>query len=243
MWASVSKPANELGVVGEFRSDHLDRHIAPHRWLGAAVHDTERTAAEFFEKLIAAKDGAAERLGVERGIAGHDLLLQLTEMSRWFEAHLVAHQREVVLVDAQCVGLTTGTVQRDHELGPRSLPCLFLAGESFEIGDHLGMATKGKLTPRPILDGGGPNLDKPRGLGESPRLIRELGVRPSFPLAQCSVEGSDRAGVISTIGQVSCGADKTFEHLGVEVVGAESKDVAGADSIDHRLSLIVGPVV
>ena len=47
--------ADEVGLVGEFCADLLDRHRASERWLRAAPHERERALADHLVELVAAQ--------------------------------------------------------------------------------------------------------------------------------------------------------------------------------------------
>ena len=52
----------EVGMIGVFRQDHLDRHVAPQRWLKRAIHDPEPARAHPFAEFIAVDHPLCEHI-------------------------------------------------------------------------------------------------------------------------------------------------------------------------------------
>ena len=87
---------DEVRVVGEFRSDHLDRDLATDGGLIRPIGHPERALADLLAQFVAADSESgsrtvgSDRHEFERLVAGDDLLLQAPEPARRVDAELLA---------------------------------------------------------------------------------------------------------------------------------------------------------
>jgi hypothetical protein len=155
------EPAHEVGVVGEFGMDGLDRDLAAHLGLERPVDQAERPLADLLEQPV-----APERLAphLERGVLPKDPLVQLLERAGGVDAELVGEQLPRPLERPKRVGLAVQAVEREHELAPQPLAKRVGTGEGLELGHRLRVPTELELGRDLLLDGLEPELLEPRDL-------------------------------------------------------------------------------
>ena len=112
---------------------------------------------------------------------GEHALLELRQRGRRVETELLDEYLAVVPQDAERVGVATGAVEGDHELGPERLARRVLVGEGLDLGDHLGRPAAGQLGVDEPLVGDEPQLFQPLSLRARPVLVGELGVGVAPP--------------------------------------------------------------
>jgi hypothetical protein len=86
-------------------------------------------------------------------VLGQDGRLQPAQLRPRVDAQLLDQDRPGPLVGQQGIGLPTGPVQGQHELGPQPLPQRLLADQPFELGHQLPVPAQPQLRLDPDLDG------------------------------------------------------------------------------------------
>ena len=117
-----------------------------------------------------------------------------------------------------------GPVERQRQQPPPLLPQRVLGDQRLELADDQGGVSQ--LQPRlePALAGHGAQLGQPDGLGLDPGLTDVLGVGGAPPQREGVVERAYRVGRRQT----RRGVDGPLEAAGVDRLGREPEDVAGA---------------
>src|SRR4051812_34750616 len=85
------------------------------------------------------RSGAHRRGRVQRWILREHCGLEPPQLGPRVEAELVAEDRAALLEHTERVGLSTGSVQRDHQQRPELLPQRMLVHERFQLDDRAGV--------------------------------------------------------------------------------------------------------
>jgi hypothetical protein len=132
--------------------------------------------------------GVRSRGPVELGTLFQHGAVQVLELTARFDAELVDELLAGVDERAQRIGLTAGSIQREHQLGPESFT-------EREVGDELPkhrygafVVAKGKTRLDRLLERGGPQLVQPLDFRFHERFIGDVLERLATPQAQRLVE-------------------------------------------------------
>ena len=109
------------------------------------------------------------RREVQPRILGEDRRLQPAQLRPRVDAQLLDQDRPGPLIGQQRVGLPTGAVQGQHELGPQPLPQRLLPDQPLQLGHQLPMPPQPQVRLDPILQRDQPQLGQPIGLGRARR--------------------------------------------------------------------------
>jgi hypothetical protein len=124
------------------------------------------------------------RVGVRRAevrVLVQDLLMQLLQLRRRVDGHLVAEALLQAPVDRQRLGLMAGAIQRQHELRVGALSQRVDRHRGLELPEHLLMAPEREPHFHPISRGRLPQMLQPPRLGTRMHMIGELTERRPAP--------------------------------------------------------------
>src|SRR5439155_26767109 len=89
---------------------------------------------------------------LERRVVAQDRLLEIVQRATRFEPELVNERPAGVLVGGERLGLTAGTVERNHQLGPQLFTQRMVGDERLELADQTGVPSKSDLGLDPFLE-------------------------------------------------------------------------------------------
>jgi hypothetical protein len=254
----VRESPGQLALVAVDHDEHvLQRSFQPRRerlgirHLGAGraevhVHDRDRLA----HRGLGCDAFRYERGKAERRVLAQDRALQRAQLRARLEPEFLDEQAPSFAVSVERVRLPPGAVQRQHQLGAKTLLQRVFGDESLELADKLGVATKSEIGLDPRLDGNDPQVLETRNLGLSERLEREVGECRSAPEVEAVVEESGCRGGVTDRDRPSALVEQPLEAVRVELVGPKlqhiprgecaeevgSEDLADLRDVDtHRL--------
>jgi hypothetical protein len=102
--------------------------------------------------------------GLELGIVREHPALELPQLFTRLEAELVGEQRARLAVDLESVAPPSGSVEREHQLGPQPLPERVLGHEGLELGNDLARKASAEICVEPVLQHLQPHLLEALGL-------------------------------------------------------------------------------
>ena len=217
--------AHELGPVGQFGPDHLDRHVTPDRRLGAPVDDSERSLAELFTQAVAPQRRTGGRGEMQRRVAGDDPAVELVQSGTGFQTELLGEAPPMLLVDAGRLRLSAGAVERQHLEPHQAITQRIRVDVAGQAGECVGVHPGREHRVVPTLDGGQPQLVEPGSLRPSPFLAGDVFVGGAAPEGECFVESGESA--VDVDAGLRRGRDQLAEShrvdLDVTVVAAASR--------------------
>lgn len=171
---------------------------------------------------------------IEGRVLEQDLLFELHELASRFDAELLIEGLSDGLEDAQCLGLATGAVQRQHEGGVQTLPQRVLFDLHLDLRDDPVVVPSGETSCEARLSRAQPHLlESPRRThGEV--VVAEVGEGiPARPHGQRLVEyfrPLRERGTTGTIYQL-------LELDCIHLLGTGQKAVTTGSVADHRLGV------
>src|SRR5207244_2582520 len=121
------------------------------------------------------------RLQIERRVLVQDRQLERLERPPRLDAQLLDERAAGLLVGGERLGLTAGTVERDHQLGPQLFTERMIGNQRLELADQTGVPPKCDLGLDPLLERVEMELLETQNLPEREALLRELGKRRASP--------------------------------------------------------------
>jgi len=101
--------------------------------------------------------------------------VELLQAFARLEAEFLGEREPRVFVDAQSVSLSSGAIQREHELPAKALAESMLRDERLQLGDDVIVATESEIDVDSRLHGTKPKLAEPFDLALSEGVIGEVG--------------------------------------------------------------------
>ena len=125
--------------------------------------------------------GIGSSLGrLELRIVREHPALELPQLLTRLEAELVGEQRARLAVDLEGVAPPSGSVEREHQLGPQPLAERVLGHEGLELGNDLARKASAEICFEPVLQHLQPHLLE--ALGLAPEGVRgQAGQRRPAP--------------------------------------------------------------
>ena len=164
--------------------------------------------------------------------------LEIAEFGRWLDAQLVNESSSRIHVELKRVALSTGPVQRQHELPTQALSKWFLGHRLSKVGDDLGMMADGQLGLCPGLEHAEPHLLEPRDRSRGEGLaahVAESRPPPQTERRPILCRRSSDVPRLKGIGHL----DERFEALGIEGISPDLELITGRASEERRRSLPV----
>src|SRR5207249_4636944 len=152
-----------------------------------------------------------------------DRLLEIAQRASRLDSHLVDENLVCAAVGLEGVALSSGTVQRQHQLAPEALAVRVRGDELLQLGDHPVVAADGEVGVYPFLYGLQPQLVERGDRTLRERLVGEVGERRSAPQAQRLGEDRRTRGSGRRAGLV----EQPLETVGVDGVGLYGQPVTG----------------
>jgi hypothetical protein len=131
----------------QFRQLLLPPHQLAVAWRGQR-RDGRRQFGRLRRQLARLTGG---RRPVQRWPLPQDVGLQLTQPRARIDPQLLAQYATRSLERPQCLGLSAGAVQRQHQLSPQALPEWVAADQIAQLGGSHGMPAKGQLGGQAVL--------------------------------------------------------------------------------------------
>ena len=125
---------------------------------------------------------------VERVLLPQDRALQALKLGAGDDAELPCEGAPGILVGLKCLGLASGTVEREHELGTQPLPERMVGHQHLQLPHNLCVVAQREVRIEALLEGGDAKLVEASDLRLRERLVREVGQRRSSPQAQGLVQ-------------------------------------------------------
>ena len=227
------EPTDELGPVGQLRTDDLDCHIPTDRGLGAAVDDRECPFTQLLTESVAPQGSAGHRAELQRRVGVENAAVELDQLPTRIQPELIAEAGSVILEDPGGLGLATGSEQRQHLQPdqPVAEGMLFaLAGEAGEgIGVHAGR--EHRLVPS--LGRHQPQLVESIDLRSSPFVAGHLLERFAPPQLQGLIEASEP--IMDIEAWVGGGVDEGLEPEDVDLGPSNVEPPAGGLGDDEPI--------
>ena len=150
------------------------------------------------------------------------------------DACLLDEQRPSLAVALQRVGLTTGAVEREHELGAGAFAQRLVASTLLELGDQLAVATQGERAVDALLGGDEAILVEPGGVDLRVALDLCACEGIAAPERQRLLVGVECSGVIARARHRASAHHECGEDARVEFSIAAHDAVAGDARLDAR---------
>ena len=128
--------SNEVEVVGQFRAQRLDRHLATDARLQRSVDRAVCALANELTEAVAAQSSSRRSAGAKRRIVCCDASAEPSDLLRWLEPDLGESLLERFEA-AKGLSLTTGAVQRNQVLASKPLTERVLFDLSSRRSDNL----------------------------------------------------------------------------------------------------------
>ena len=152
----------------------------------------------------------------ELGVVGEDRLLESLQLRARVDPELTDQHLPGACEGLECLGLTPGSVQRDHQLTPPPLAQRLLSDHRLELGDELARIRTGE-----------PRVDEVLG-GRSSKLVEPI----AFGRAEACVP-------VALVGGASPQTERLFEHRiglcrvpGIEESMSFDRELLEADRVD-----------
>jgi hypothetical protein len=124
---------------------------------------------------------------------GENRSLQVAQLGAGVEPEVVDQPLRGVAVGGQRVGVATGAVEREHQLGHHPLAGGMLAHQRLKLTDHLAVAAEQQVCLNARLNRPQPKLLEHRDVRLRPRLVGHVGQRRSPPQRQRPAQQLSRA--------------------------------------------------
>ena len=155
-----------------------------------------------------------------------DRPLQIAQRRPRLEAELVHHGPARVVVGRERLGLASGTVEREHQLGSESLAERVLAHQRTQLRHQLGGRAALQLGRDQLLAGLDPQLLQPcDGLARE-RLVLEARERPAAPQREPRPQCLRRALGPVRRELLAPGVEGSLEPVEVQLSGLDAQGVA-----------------
>ena len=224
MRAGLERP-HELGAVGDLLPEDADREVALDPGQAGGEHGAVATRAQPLTQAVSAQRQPSGLGEHQRRVVGEDPLFELRQRRRRLEAELLDEHPAVVAEHAECVGLATGAVEGDHQLGSERLAQLVLTGERLDLRDHLRRSAARQLGLDETLVSDDPQLLQPLRLGTGPLLVGELGVGLAAPQRQRLAQHRRRPGRVAAPQPRTGVGDQALEAGHVERLARQPQHV------------------
>ena len=227
---------HEAGAVGEpllQAAGDLEREPRLARPAGAREREQARARpmeqlAQVLELALAADERAGRggqpratagrRRAVERGVVLEDPALEGLELLAGLEAELLDEAAPRLLERVECLGLATGAIQRQHQLGREALAQRVLAERGREPPGRFDVPALGELALEPPFQRREPQLLEPCDLTLRERLEGEVRQRRPAPQRQRLL--------VALLGE------QPLEAMQVELVVVDPEQVAGRPRLE-----------
>lgn len=110
-----------------------------------------------------------------------DLLMQVAKFRRRVDAQFIDERRPGAFERAECIGLTTRAIERQHVQRPKSLVVWMVGGERLELAHRIAMVTEPEFGIETTTRRAEPELGQPRDLGPHCVFASQIGVGGSLP--------------------------------------------------------------
>ena len=187
MRAGLERP-HETGAVGDLLPEDANREVALDPRQPGGEHGAVATRAQPLTQTVSAQRQPSGLCEHQRRVMGEDPLFELRQRWRWLQAELLDEHPAVLAVDAECVGLATGAVEGDHQLGSERFAQLVLSGERLDLRDHRRRSAARQLGLDETLVSDDPQLFQALCFGAGPLLVGEFGVGLAAPQRQRFVQ-------------------------------------------------------
>ena len=170
----------------------------------------------------------------ERWFLGEDCKLEPLKRRRRLEPEFIHQHGTRPSVDLQRGRLSSGSVEREHELASKPLMQWMVCHELLQFGDKLRVTAQKKVGLDPVFERDEPKLFESCDRGLRERVVREVGERHTAPECECLPKqircitrppGSKRP---------TCFIGSALESFDVKLVSGQSDDVARRTRLDHR---------
>src|SRR5262245_34820170 len=170
----------------------------------------------------------------ERRLVHEDRRFHLAQLTAGLETQLFDEYLPRVLICSKCVGLSTGAVQREHELTPEALAVRIACDECFELRQQLDVPTQRELRLDAVFGGSEARLLETGDLEARPRLVRQVGDRRLAPERERNSEQHRGAGHTALGPERARRRNEALEPEEVDVLGIDGEDVARWLRQQHR---------
>ncbi len=176
-----------------------------------------------------ARRGTRRRSGFELqpGILLEDRLLELAQLTAGLDPELLDKGGARLGVRVECLGLTAGAIQRQHELGPGTLAQRLLPHQGAQATDELLVLAELDTRRDPFLERCQPELLEPAYLCLAERLIGQVRQRRPAPVRERLAEQLASLARRAAGQRPSAAFSERLEALGVDPLGVGEEPVAG----------------
>ena len=174
---------------------------------------------------------------LERGVVPEDGPLERLQRRGRIEPEGLDQQPPRRTVDLQGFGLSSGAVEREHQLAAGPLAQRMRCDECLELGHDAVVAPEHKLRLEAVLQRRQAQLLQPLNSGSRERLVRQVGEGRSPPDAERLAEQRDRRSIVAAASRARCLRGQALEAGEVELLRrAAAAGSRGLASRSHRSS-------